>query len=216
MVMHPTVTFDSPPRAPLGGTTTRAVFGSDHTAQPPLTSGFGAVMEQEVNIQSSTEKCLDARTGPHSAALGRILRHQGRRLGANIALLEQRYEMLPHPARFQTLHAPHGRLSLVHEAPVADAGDVLPSLIAQHLALLRKIETLISQRPDGQRGELILAEIARNHEEMAWMLTALLTEDTTAARRVADGGERAARGVKQAEEAWDNEGGSVSPAPSPR
>ena len=179
---------------------TRATASRDNTAQPALTSGFGAVLEQEEDIQSWTQKCLDTGHAPHSAAVDRILRHQDIRLGANIALLAQRYQMLPHPARFQTLQERHPRLSPSPEPTVADAGSVLPGLIAQHLDLLQKIEALIRQRPDGQRGELILAEIARNHEEMAWKLTALLNEDDVGMHFADDDTHRVAKAPEPREE----------------
>ena len=175
--MHSPPSFDSQLLQPLGGTTTRARPGVDNTAQPSLTSGFGAVMEQEGNIQSATERGLGTDKGPNSAAIDRVLRNQGVRLGANIALLAQRYEMLPHPVRFESLHRRHGPLTLAPQATASGAGDTLPSLIAQHRSLLRKIEMLIRQRPDGQRGEIILAEIARNHVEMASILATLINEN---------------------------------------
>jgi hypothetical protein len=216
MVMHRSKQFDSQSLAPLGGTTTRARAGFDNTAQPPLTSGFGAVMEQEEDIQSSTEGYVGGDNGPNSAAIDRILRHQGTRLGANIALLEQRYEMLPHPARFQTLHGKHARLSNARHTAAADDLGVLPSLVAKHLDLLRKIETLMSRRPDGQRGELILAEIARNHEEMAWMLTALIKEDESVRDFVPTpviASAPASPKLSTSEANWENEGGASGASP---
>ena len=57
--------------------------------------------------------------------------------------------------------------------PSLTSGACLPSLVAEHLNLLRNIDALSAQRPDGPCGEFILAEIARNHEEMAWILEAL-------------------------------------------
>ncbi|HUR56295.1 MAG TPA: hypothetical protein VM029_01200 [Opitutaceae bacterium] len=175
--MHVSTQVDSSSIAPLGGTTTRARAGFDDTAEPAATSGFGALMEQEEDIQSATEGYLGVDHGRNSEAIDCILRQQATRLGANIALLDQRYGLLPHPGRGQTLHGQHARLS--HSNGMAAAGDVgaLPSLVAKHLDLLRKIAVLMDQRPDGQRGELILAEVARNHEQMAWTLTAFINED---------------------------------------
>jgi hypothetical protein len=87
--------------------------------------------------------------------------------------------------------------------------ELLPDLIARHTQLLADIETLIGCAPDGQRGELILTEVSRNHEEMAWMLTALLKEDETVARFAADGGNQVTDSTRRAQENWDNEGGPV-------
>ncbi len=210
--MHTSSPFESHSPSPAGSTTTRAVTGLDDTAQPPLTSGFGSVMEREQDIRSSTTERLGVDNGPKSAAIDRILRHQQLQLGANIALLEQRYEMLPHPTRFATLPATHGRLSHARGAAVApDAASLLPNLVAQHISLLRAIEALITQRPDGQRGELILTEIARNHEEMAWMLTALINEDDSVRDLVpipVTASLPAAPKAEASEADWENEGGA--------
>jgi hypothetical protein len=173
------IALGSPPLP--GGKITRATAHSDDTAQPPLTSGFGAVMAQEREIQSSTVAQLAGERGANTVALEGILRGHHATLGANIALLEQRYETLPNPARFTLLRASYARLSRTQNRPVpAHEGSPLARLIAQHVTLLRAIDALITLRPDGQRGELILGEIARNHEEMGSMLTAVAKENLAA------------------------------------
>ena len=212
--MHATPQHDFSSR-PAAGTTTRATAGIDDTAQPPLTSGFGAVMEQERDIRSATAGYLAIDHGPQSASIDRLLRRQEAQLGANIALLEERYEMLPHPNRFRTLHTPKIRPPTARRTVPGKRDDFLPSLVARHVELLRDIVALQTHRPDGQRGELILAEIARNHEEMAQMLTTWIKEDdsardllrvpTTAVVAPA----AAAPSVTVAR--WENEGGSALP-----
>ena len=205
--MHLSTDSDQP-SALLGGKTTRSDRGRD-TAQPPLTSGFGAVMEQEEKIQCATERSVGGDKGPKSAAIDRILRDHGTRLGANIALLEQRYETLPHPSRFKMLRANPDRLSTAEHAVIGCDDGILSALASQHVALLGKIETLIRQRPDGQRGELILAEIARNHEEMARMLTALVNDDESLRDMVPlSASEAPVPALPKGEAAWENEGGA--------
>jgi hypothetical protein len=216
--MHTTTQtdFGSTSRQSLGGTTARA-SESDDTAQPPLTSGFGTVMEQERDIQAATGAQLGTDHSPQSAAIDRILRDQQAQLGANIALLEQRYETLPQPERFQAL--PPEEIRLSHSPRPAgatmDRAVFLPNLIEQHLNLLRHIEALIARRPDGQRGEIILAEIARNHEDMAWMLTALIKEDEFVRDSIAM--PTIARGpgaaLAPSEANWENEGGASQGVP---
>jgi hypothetical protein len=91
----------------------------------------------------------------------------------------------------------------------SDEAQLLPELVAQHTRLLTDIDALIGCAPDGQRGELILTEVSRNHEEMAWMLTALLKDDESAGRIASEpGSERTAESIR-AQENWDNEGGPV-------
>jgi hypothetical protein len=204
-------TTDSDSRSPphSGSTTTRA--GSDSAnriAQPPLTSGFGAVIEKERELRTATEDPFGQVRGHHSAEIDRILHHQHSRLGANIALLEQRYEALPNPERFVNWNdrsRPPGKPRRTQR----DETKLLPDLIARHTNLLADIEALIGCAPDGQRRELILTEVSRNHEEMAWMLTALLKEDETVARFSANTGDQITDSTRQAQENWDNEGGPV-------
>jgi hypothetical protein len=173
------IALDSPPLP--GGKITRAADHSDDTAQPPLTSGFGAVMAQERAIQSSTAAQLAGERGSNTAALEEVLRGHQAKLGANIALLEQRYETLPSPTRFTLLRTPPPRLFRTQSRPVpANEASPLTGLIAQHVTLLRAVDALITLRPDGQRGELILGEIARNHEEMGSTLTAVAKENVAA------------------------------------
>lgn len=198
----------APLSSPPGGIT-RAAAPLDDTAQPPLTSGFGALMEQEKDIQLSTLGHVGAR-GADGAAIDHLLQQQAKLLAANVALLEQRYEMLPHAARFQHLHEIHEPLS--HRRPNHTGSEIgtLPTLRALHLNALRKLETLVHQRPDGQRGELILAHIAHNHEEMAGALSVLLKDEASAGPNPNAAIISAARapGLSVGEAGWENEGGA--------
>lgn len=204
-------TTDSDSRSPpqFGGVITRAQSGpGNDTAEPSLTSGFGAVIEKEHDLQSATEESFGHVRGHRTTEIDRILHHQHSRVGANIALLEQRYEALPKPERFVNW-CDRTRAPAKPRHTQRDKTTLLPDLIARHTSLLADIDALIGCAPDGQRGELILTEIGRNHEEMAWMLTALLKEDETLARFANDGVGQASRSTAQAQENWDNEGGPV-------
>jgi hypothetical protein len=217
--MHSFTRTDSRSPPSSDRTITRATIGPARaTAQPSLTSGFGSVMEQEHDLQSSTEGYLGAENGPHSNAIDRILRNQQLRLGDNIGLLEDRYEMLPHPARFHVLRGRPSPLTKSRRATVApESAGVLPNLVAQHLNVLGKLTTLIAHSSHGDHGELILNEVARNHEEMAWRLTALLKEDESAREREHIPVVAAATGptVGTAEGTWENKGGAPSSSPAP-
>jgi hypothetical protein len=211
-------TTDNNSRSPPStrGVVTRAQAGpGNDTAQPSLTSGFGAVIEKEYDLLTATEGSFDHVTGGHAAEIDRILHHQQSRLGANIALLEQRYEALPNPERFKSW-GHRGRPTVAPRRTRYDETDLLPDLIALHTALLGDIEALIVRASDGQRGELILTEVSRNHEEMAWMLTALLKEDESGARLPDDAVGAAPNSTLQAQENWDNEGGPVCIKPAVR
>lgn len=202
----------SPPQ--FGGAVTRAQTDPQNTtAQPALTSGFGAVIEKEHALQTATEGSLGHVNGQHATELNRILRHQHSRLGANIALLEQRYEALPNPDRFVNWNDRRHPPITARRKASGDEIDLLPDLIARHAGLLADIEALISCAPDGQRGELILTEVSRNHDEMAWMLTALMKDDESVKRIAHDTGGDAACETRGAQENWDNEGGPVRVEP---
>lgn len=171
-------TPDSPPTELTQATVTRAPAPAhDRTAQPALTSGFGAVMKQEHDLQSLIDQYLIAVNGRHSHAIDTILREQQKQVLASIALLDQRYDTLCRAARPDLQPGPLGQATAPTATPPAISIRLLPNLVAQHLGLLRSIDTLIAERADGQRGELILKEVARAHEEMASTLSALLKED---------------------------------------
>lgn len=207
--MNTSIPTDSRSPPHTGGVTTRASTDAhDDTAQPSLMSGFREVIAKERALQSATQESLGQTGGPHSADLDRILLHQCSRLGANIALLEQRYEALSRPEQFVPGPNP--------AQPPGDARRMepnkpgfLPALVVQHVRLLAEIDGLIASAPDGQRGELILTEVSRSHEEMAWMLTALLKDDESSARIMSERGAERADEAIRAQESWDNEGGPV-------
>lgn len=196
--------------SPSGGTTMRASVDHDDTAQPSLTSGFGTVMEMEQDMRTSTEAELGRDSGPKSAAIDRILRQHLLLLDANFALLAQRYEMLPNPKRFAAVLAAEGRPNAIAAAAAPGSAGWLSELVAQHLDLGRAIGALIGRQSDGQRGELILTEIARYHEQMAWMLTALVKEDAAhdAVSVPVIASRLGSPAPREAEADWENEGGA--------
>jgi hypothetical protein len=174
---QPLLPTDSPP-PPDGITVERETIGTSHLApQRSLSSGFGDVMKRERALQAATEMFLGADHGLHSSAIDRILREQYTRLGANIAILEQRYETEPATSRDRALQASRPPAAVGGNRAIERAKHGgLRELAVQHQSLLASVERLLADGSDGQRGALILTEVAHNHEEMAWMLTALLRD----------------------------------------
>lgn len=211
---------DADPSVPFAGITPRATTRpGDATAQPPLTSGFGAVIEKEQELQAATKAQVGEDHGARAADIDRMLGQQQIRLGANLALLAQRYEMLPNPLRFEPIHTPHRPLTRKRRTAVQKSRGVLHDLVARHVSLRRDLEALIALRADGQRGELILSEVCRNHEEMAAKLSAFL--DELLAVRDALPMPIVARHATLprpiiSEGSWENEGGALRPAPPAR
>jgi hypothetical protein len=179
-----------------------------------FTSGFGAVMEQENDLLSSTDECLGTDIGSHAASVNRILREQRTRVGVNVSLLEQCYETLPSPARFEGLQGRFGPPTTASRAgPALENDGLLQDLVARHLHLRDNIELLAAHDPQGPS---IMAEVARNHEEMAWMLTALLKEDESVRDRMSPPIIAVvAPGVTPGttEGNWENEGGASRVVP---
>lgn len=178
-------------------------------AHAPLTSGFGSVLEKEHILQSSIEGVLRTAERVRPVDLDRILRHQQARIGTNIVLLEQRNEMLPHPARFLPLHGKHASIPTSRRTGPESASDgPLPKLVAQHVTVASDIDALIAHGSNGQRGDIILSEVARSHEEMAWLLTALLQEDRSTRDRLDQvAPENQPPGAAVAR--WENDGGAL-------
>jgi hypothetical protein len=157
----------SPPRS--GGTVTRA--------EPPLrASGFGALMEQESDLKSATESYLRTVNGRRASEIAAMLWEHQMRLETNLTLLEQRYQTPASPPRFRaepaTIMATSG--DEFSSAPVTESLPLLAGLLALHRKLLEDIEALLARHGDGQRGEMILAQVGQNHERMAGMITALV------------------------------------------
>lgn len=214
--MHPSTPHDSPSPSFYGDTTIAAAGLNNANAPRSLTSGFGTVLEKEHELRSATEGYLAEATGPHSTDLDRILRQQQTRIGANIALLEQRYEMLPHAKRFQALHGVHFSPTRARPTAEPENGGTLPNLVAQHRSLIGNLDALIIRDSDGQRGELILTAIGRNHEDMAGVLTALLRADDPARDRVTVPVVAAVGPTPGTTEgSWENEGGASRPTRAP-
>ncbi|HUR57153.1 MAG TPA: hypothetical protein VM029_05560 [Opitutaceae bacterium] len=146
----------------------------DPVTRPSLTSGFAVVIEHEHDIRAATTGYLADQDAWRSDALERLLRQQQTQVAANIALLKQRYEMLPHPERFQALHQTLPRLSKSRgKTETRERASPLTALITEHVRLLESIDRLIARGREQHHAEHLLAEVARNHEEMAWELTAL-------------------------------------------
>ncbi|HYP16429.1 MAG TPA: hypothetical protein VEQ65_04390, partial [Opitutus sp.] len=143
--------------------------GPRDTAQPSLSSGFAAVMDEERALHAATEAYLGSQGTSSSVFRSGILREHLTQLAANIALLRQRYEGSAISGRAPSTPA---------ETSLLAAGDPrcspLLALLAGHRSLLGSVAALKTERADGQRGELILAEVARRHEEMAGALDALV------------------------------------------
>ncbi len=148
-------------------------FPPDDAASASSARDFAALIEQERDLQSATGKSLTAAGGGDGAAIQRLLRHQHFRLGANIAVLEQQSEALPSGERFRAWTKRTRPPSPPGVArPVAPA--FLPDLIAQHTRVMADIAGLVRSAPEERRGDFILAEVSRSHEQMVRMLTALL------------------------------------------
>jgi hypothetical protein len=178
------------------------------TAEPPLRSGFGLLIDGEHRLRDSLAECSGRIEGNQAANVERILQHQQKQVDANIALLQQRYEGISTGQIGAESNQP--RPTCMSDSTTLKTGDILRDLGRQLANLMTDIDGLVERAPDGQRGELILAEVRRHHEEMAWILKALLSEDETAARFEIP--TAASDTAHREQENWDNEGGPIGNA----
>lgn len=161
-------------------------------------------MEKELDLQYSTNEYVKSLIDPAQDQIGRILREQQTRLHTNIGLLEHRHEMLPHPERFDALPSKISEMPAWENPPIASEHQgMLLDLSDQHRQIHADITALISQGHDGQRGELMLLQVARSHEEMASVLSSLLTAHDRITQPVEA---LPTKGTTEAE--WENEGGA--------
>lgn len=178
------------------------------TRYPRPAGGFGAVMEQEHELQSSIGGYRGELHGHLSATIARVLSKQQVALGAIIALLEHRYEMLPPAAQFLALHGRHSPLPPTRRrVPAPEPNSLLRNLIAQHLDLLEDLDSLMARGGSDLQNEIILIEVTRNHEDMAGMLSALLKEDKSLRNRNSIPVIAAPR---TDDARWENEGPTIS------
>ncbi len=184
---------------------------------PAAVRDFDSMLEREHHLQSSTDGYLDSLKGPHASVIDRILRNQHLRLGDNIALLEQRYERSPaHPAFAAAGPAPIRLARAKRPNGEADSIGQLPLLVAQHQRAIETIDRLIAQATEGQR-ELILAQVARNHREMAAILIELLRAGESASDAPPQPVLAAVRSTPGiAVGSWQNDGGAFRPSPAAR
>lgn len=145
----------------------------------PGAMGVRAALDQERTLLALSDHFSDENHGPDTPAVMRVLRNHHLRLRDNIALLGQHGGVPPSTANAEAERT-------FHDAVMSDPDDVvgtemqLRALLAQHLKAVTNIETLIAQRPDEHRSEMILTEVARNHRAMAWMLNGLISENAFA------------------------------------
>lgn len=170
-------------------------------AAPPLAAGVCAIMEQEHALQTLSDGFSEENHGADTPAVVRVLRNHHLRLGDNIALLRQHRGVLPRSAHGDAGCESLASLSNSSDPAMASAAG-LRALATKHLKAVENIDNLIAQRPDGQRGEMILTEVARNHRAMAWMLNGLLSENALAHDPLA---QPIIAGLKFSAHNWDDE-----------
>jgi hypothetical protein len=205
MILSPPVL--PPPYRRISSPSVTVADRSEYKAPSSLTSGFGALMELEYELRDATQRGRFENGTPRYDTIARVLWAQQGQLCANIALLGQRYELLPHPFRFRAFDEIPKRIATARTAcrNKEDAA-LLDDLIAQHTDIVHKIRELVVKRADGQRGELILSQVSHHHDAMVWTLTGLRAEDEAIRVRgtqATSAGEIAGSAIGN----WENEGG---------
>jgi hypothetical protein len=144
---------------------------------PEFVSGFGTLMGEERELRAVVRGAIAQIQGGQALNLIDILRHHDQQIGSIIHLIERREDQLPQAARFQAFPSSTAWHALRQPSPdEADSGPLWP-IIDGHLRLLHAIQALIIAGKRCPTGEPLLDRAARRHEEMAWRLTALQTDE---------------------------------------
>lgn len=151
--------------------------GSESLVPRELTSGFGTIVAEERSLRTLVELCRERASGRHAENLVRILSHHLVQIDAVLALLVSRRALLPKPARFRGTEEPNG--TLYRHTAGLDGPAALPELRNRHLKLIARLEALIASMGIAPQREPLLREAHQRHEEMAWMLAALIAEDSS-------------------------------------
>jgi hypothetical protein len=159
-----------------GRTTPDTTLDPDTAPPQPLTSGFGVVIEKEDSLERINRDSLGDIHTVGKSELWRLLRHHQLLIEKNHELLLHRCEQLSHGERFARLHAENRPWADTPRAVAHDRHATLTDLLARHTSLIGDLDALISRARRGEHDEILLAEVERNHEEMAWMLMTLIKE----------------------------------------
>lgn len=171
------MTFSSTDQENTPGLTKTALLTPvSSSLSEPLTSGFGSVIEEEHELQTLLRECTRTATGIHGDNIARIFINHLQEIDEILALLYERSDRLPHPLRFTVLKS--GLPLPTHARPLSSfAQPLFGRLVAFHLHLQGGIEKLLIKEPELGGEKQLLKQIAQRHEDMAWMLNALIKED---------------------------------------
>lgn len=158
-------------------------------------------MEQQ--LQSLVRSLTVAPQHRVFSKLKQILENHVEQISAILGLLDARDRLLPVPERFS------GRACdgapLLDPVPLTETRPTVRHLIDCHQALRRHIGVLIALSGNKDSEERNLREVAQRHEEMEWMLTAVLVEDAVADDLSVP--EVDQQRLTMSQELWENEGG---------
>lgn len=162
---HPSVAGRRLPSVDLQGRPPGSITG--------FPADFDWIFQQEYALQAAVESQRSEAGGPRAKDLVRILDHQQSRLSMGIAALDHRCETLPHVQRSHRLQCRHPDSDEVLTSSVSRTpGAGLEGLATMNLELASSIRQLMDHCLEEQ-AEADLEGVAREHEEMAWVLLAL-------------------------------------------
>lgn len=163
-------------------------------------------------MQAAVEVVRSEANGPRAKDLVRILDGQQTQLSTGIAALDRRCDELPHAERFHRLEWRHPAPDQTRRSPATGpAVHGLEGLAAMHLELAANIREVMEHHLKEQ-AEPALEGVARDHEEMAWVLSALTHEGEFVEGGFAPDPVRPPNQTT-GESRWENEGGSMDDGP---
>lgn len=142
--------------------------------------GYGALMEQQYLLQSVTNESGRSLTGSRSKHVRRMLEKHYIKIGDSISLLARFCDDLPQPGRFRTwLGERSGTAGRWQALRAHSIHSGLAQLLALHTKVMAEVGMLTDELSLGDEGRQILSEVARNHEDMASMLTDVVKKDVS-------------------------------------
>jgi len=153
-----------------------------------IVQGLGTLISLEHTLLASVGAELRSTERTSLDDSTRMLRGQRIRVGTGLSLLTRCCALLPKPARFTSQL--HPLSSLAGQERRMDPAVGLSGLLAQHQHLHDGYVALAENRNEDEVYELLLAELARNHLEMAEKIGVMLRarlQSTASARAVPAG-----------------------------
>ncbi len=175
-------------------------------------SGFGTLMEMENDLLVLLRQCLQGEPVVGRSSLARILGHHLQQVERIIRLCTEQQRTLPLPHRFRVIGPGPSVIQWEEVDPAYEPPGLLTDLLERNLELADGWQRLAACGRAAASPHASLSEASQRHQNLAWMLTALLHESDSEGPSqslsfVADA--VVGQGPERGEGRWENEGGAL-------